>query len=147
MKSAIPFLQVLQSSITPIALISGVGLLLISLTNRLGRTIDAIRKISKEVDELEGAEKDKKIAQLKIIFRRSKLLRNGISFMAFSILNSSLIIFVILLMTLTGHDLHNLAIVLLFFSISGIIGAAFFLFFDVILTLNAVSYEIREQIK
>ena len=38
-------------------------------------------------------------------------------------------------------------IVLLFFSISGIIGVAFFLFFDVILTLNAVSYEIREQIK
>ncbi|MFP4548922.1 MAG: DUF2721 domain-containing protein [Fidelibacterota bacterium] len=147
MKSAIPFLELLQSSITPIALISGVGLLLISLTNRLGRTIDAIRKISKEVDLLKGAEKQKKIAQLKIIFRRSKLLRNGISLMAFSILNSSLIVFVILIMTLTGYDLHNLAIVLLFLSISGIIGAAFFLFFDVILTLNAVKYEIQEQIK
>ncbi len=147
MESAIPFLELLQSSITPIALISGVGLLLISLTNRLGRTIDAIRKISKEVDGLDGVEKQKKIAQLKIIFRRSKLLRNGISSMAFSILNSSLIVFVILIMTLTGYDLHNLAIVLLFLSISGIIGAAFFLFFDVILTLNAVKCEITEQIK
>jgi hypothetical protein len=142
-----PFLLVLQSSITPIVLISGVGLLLISLTNRLGRTIDAVRKISAEVNELSGREQTKKVAQLKIIFKRSKLLRNGISFMAFSILNSSLIIFVILIMTIFQHDLHNLAIILLFLSVSGIIGAAFFLFFDVIMTLRAVSCEIQDQIK
>ena len=142
-----PFLSVLQSSITPIVLISGVGLLLISLTNRLGRTIDAVRKISAEVNELSGRERTKKVAQLKIIFKRSKLLRNGISFMAFSILNSSLIIFVILIMTIVQHDLHNLAIILLFLSVSVIIGAAFFLFFDVIMTLRAVSCEIQEQIK
>jgi len=147
MDSALPFLTVLQSCITPIALISGVGLLLISLTNRLGRTIDAIRKIVREIDDTSGEIRERKTAQLKIIYKRSKLLRNGISSMAFSVLNSSLIIFVILIMSLTNHDLHNLAIVLLFFSITGIIGAAIFLFFDVILTLNAVSYEVKGRLK
>lgn len=147
MEEIIPFMEVLKSSISPIALISGVGLLLISLTNRLGRTIDAIRKISKEVADITGAEKQKKTLQLKIIYRRSKLLRNGISFMAFSILNSSLIILTILIMTITGYDFHSLAMILLFLSVTGIIGAALFLFFDVILTLNAVSYEVEGYLK
>lgn len=137
---------VLQNSISPIALISGVGSLLISLTNRLGRTIDALRKMSKEVDELTGEIRDKKLAQLKIIYKRSKLLRNGISFMAFSILSSSLIILINVINIVSGVDLHTLGMVLLFFSISGIIGAAFFLFFDVTLTLTAVTYEVKDKI-
>ncbi|MBN2280219.1 MAG: DUF2721 domain-containing protein [Candidatus Marinimicrobia bacterium] len=146
MEPSLPFLQVLQSCITPIALISGVGLLLISLTNRLGRTIDAIRKIVREIDESQGIVRERKIAQMKIIYKRSKLLRNGISSMAFSILNSSLIIFVLLISLLCEKDLHNVAVMLLFFSITGIIGSAIFLFSDVILTLNAISYEVKDHL-
>ncbi len=147
MEPTTPFMEILQSSITPIVLISGVGLLLISLTNRLGRTIDALRTLSKEIYDTPPAEKEQKIKQLKIIYKRSKLLRNGISFMAFSILNSSLIIFVIFLMKLTSIELYNVALILLFFSVSGIIGAALFLFSDVILTLNAIKYEVKAHTK
>lgn len=141
------FMTVLQNSISPIALISGVGLLLISLTNRLSRTIDAVRKMSKEVNTTTGKEQERKVTQLKIIYKRSKLLRNGISSIAFSIFSSSLIVLLNLIMTITNHDLHTLAMVLLFFSISGIIGAAFFLFFDVTLTLTALSYEVEDYLE
>jgi hypothetical protein len=41
--------QLLQSSIAPVTLISGAGLLLLSMTNRYGRAIDRIRVIVKEV--------------------------------------------------------------------------------------------------
>jgi hypothetical protein len=50
-------------------------------------------------------------------------------------------------MTITGYDFHSLAMILLFLSVTGIIGAALFLFFDVILTLNAVSYEVEGYLK
>ena len=39
------FIQFLQACITPVALISGVGLLLLTITNRLGRTIDRTRQL------------------------------------------------------------------------------------------------------
>jgi hypothetical protein len=41
------FIKFLQSSISPIVLISGVGLILLSLSNRLGRTTDRSREIVK----------------------------------------------------------------------------------------------------
>ena len=44
------FIQFLQACITPVALISGVGLLLLTITNRLGRTID--RNTSRQAAEL-----------------------------------------------------------------------------------------------
>ena len=44
------FLNFLQSCITPVALVSGIGLLLLTLTNRLGRTIDCSRNLVVELD-------------------------------------------------------------------------------------------------
>ncbi|NJK85350.1 MAG: DUF2721 domain-containing protein [Bacteroidales bacterium] len=51
MNSIQSFIQFLQSCITPVALISGVGLILLSLTNRLGRTIDRSRMLVVELEK------------------------------------------------------------------------------------------------
>ncbi len=56
------FVRFLQSSISPIVLISGVGLLLLSLSNRLGRTTDRSRDIVKELREI----RDKKVKKEKL---------------------------------------------------------------------------------
>ena len=44
------FTHFLQSCITPVALISGIGLLLLTITNRLGRTIDRTRQLVADLD-------------------------------------------------------------------------------------------------
>ena len=49
LKELIPVLQV---AIGPVILISGVGLLLLTLTNRYGRTIDRARQLMRELREL-----------------------------------------------------------------------------------------------
>ena len=109
------FVRFLQSCISPIALISGVGLILLSLTNRLARTIDKSRMIVNELDNGQVADENRKLIELKILFDRSKILRNSIVSISFSILSSSLIIPILLIMNLFDVNLTFLGV--LFFSL------------------------------
>jgi hypothetical protein len=141
------FVRFLQSSISPIVLISGVGLLLLSLSNRLGRTTDRSRYIVKELQGIRDKKRKKrKIVQLNILFRRSKILRNSIVSITFSILTSSLIIPVLLIMNLFGVDLSTIGIFLFLLSILGMITSAILLFIDVTLSLKALQIGVSEYL-
>ncbi len=141
------FVRFLQSSISPIVLISGVGLLLLSLSNRLGRTTDRSRDIVKELREIDDEEsKNRKIVQLNILYRRSKILRFSIVSIAFSILTSSLIIPVLLVMNLFVLDLKTIGIFLFLLSILGMITSAILLFIDVTLSLKALQIGVNEYL-
>ena len=138
------FIQFLQSSITPVALISGVGLILLSLTNRIGRTIDRSRALLKEMRQTNGNRRDVLIAELKILHRRNKYLKSAMAGIAFSILTSSLMIPVLLIMNLTDLDWSFLGSILLVLSITGIIMSALFFFADVVLSLKALELEVED---
>ena len=141
------FVRFLQSSISPIVLISGVGLLLLSLSNRLGRTTDRSRDIVKELREIDDEEnKYRKIVQLNILYKRSKILRFSIVSIAFSILTSSLIIPVLLVMNLLVMDLTTFGIFLFLLSILGMITSAILLFVDVTLSLKALQIGVNEYL-
>lgn len=141
------FVKFLQSSISPIVLISGVGLLLLSLSNRLGRTTDRSRDIVKELREIRDKKsKKRKIVQLNILYRRSKILRFSIVSIAFSILTSSLIIPILLIMNLFGVDLKAIGIFLFLLSILGMITSAILLFIDVTLSLKALEIGVNEYL-
>lgn len=146
MNSATEFINFLQSCISPIALISGVGLILLSLTNRLGRTIDRTRSLVAELDKGNALKPDVKIAELKILYRRSHILRMSIASISLSILTSSLIIPVLLIMNTTSTDLKALGMTLFICSMLGIIVSAVFLFADIILTLRALKHEVEDYI-
>ena len=141
------FVKFLQSSISPIVLISGVGLLLLSLSNRLGRTTDRSRDIVKELREISDKKsKKRKIVQLNILYRRSKILRFSIVSIAFSILTSSLIIPILLIMNLFVIDLTIIGIFLFLLSILGMITSAILLFIDVTLSLKALEIGVNEYL-
>jgi len=141
------FVRFLQSSISPIVLISGVGLLLLSLSNRLGRTTDRSRDIVKELRDITDKEsKKRKIVQLNILYRRSKILRISIVSIAFSILTSSLIIPFLLIMNLFGVDLTTIGIFLFLLSVLGMITSAILLFIDVSLSLKALEIGVNEYL-
>ncbi|MCJ7802282.1 MAG: DUF2721 domain-containing protein [Candidatus Marinimicrobia bacterium] len=146
MDSTESLIRFLQSSISPIVLISGVGLLLLSLSNRLGRTTDKSREIVKELRSTEAKFKKRKTVQLKILYRRSKILRLSIVSISFSILTSSLIIPILLIMNLVDINLKVIGIVLFLLSVLGIIFSAILLFLDVTLSLKALDLEVKEYI-
>jgi hypothetical protein len=144
------FLELLQHSLSPVALISGVGLILLSVSNRLGRTIDRSRAIILELEKedayLSDEIKKKKIVQLKILHRRSKLLRNSVLSISISILSSSLMVPVIILNQVFESDIPLLGIIMFSTSIMGIIFSAIFLSLDIRLTLKALEKEASQFI-
>ena len=69
--------QILTGSIAPVIVISGVGLLLLSITNRYGRAIDRARSLMRELQNRDPASADVRHLeeQLRLTHRRARLLR------------------------------------------------------------------------
>ena len=65
----------LRDAIGPVILISGVGLLLLTMTNRLGRAIDRARLLKRELADRTGHEREHTLAQVAIIYRRAQMIR------------------------------------------------------------------------
>jgi hypothetical protein len=145
------FIELLQHSLSPIALISGVGLILLSVSNRLGRTIDRSRAIILELEKedhyLLEEIKAKKIEQLQILHKRNKFLRNSISGISLSILCSSLLIPILIIDQVFHPNIQVVGIVAFSCSILGIIFSAIFLFLDVRITLKALEKEADQFIR
>lgn len=135
-----------QSTISPLVLISGVGLILLSLTNRLARTIDRSREMVAEIQNDTSEDKENKRVQLRILIKRSYLLKYSITSISFSILCSSLIIPILLIMYLFQIDLSLLGKMFFLLSIMGIILSAIFLFIDVSFTLKALEIEVKDYL-
>jgi hypothetical protein len=68
----------LRDAVGPVILISGVGLLLLTMTNRLGRAIDRARQLKHELSKLAGPERAATQAQVDILFRRARIIRQAI---------------------------------------------------------------------
>ena len=69
---------VLQVATGPVILISGVGLLLLTMTNRLGRTIDRARQLCRDLPESSGEKRGQTLTQITIIYRRAKVIRRDV---------------------------------------------------------------------
>jgi hypothetical protein len=74
----------LRDAIGPVILISGVGLLLLTMTNRLGRAIDRARLLKNEVAVRRGHEKEQALAQVQVLYRRARIIRLSITLAASS---------------------------------------------------------------
>jgi hypothetical protein len=140
------FIQLLQACIAPVALISGVGLLLLTITNRLGRTIDRTRQLVKELNAGQAGGREEKENEIRILYRRSRFLRISIGAMVISVISSSLIIPLLFLMTLRGQDLRILGYILFTISILAILISALYFFRDVILSLHALKLEAKDYV-
>jgi hypothetical protein len=146
METTKSLIEFFQSTISPLVLISGVGLILLSLTNRLARTIDRSRALVAEIEDENSIDKHNKKTQLKILVKRSYILKYSITSISFSILCSSLIIPVLLVIYLFQVDLAILGKLFFLLSIIGIVFSAIFLFLDVSLTLKALELEVKDLI-
>lgn len=74
----------LRDAIGPVILISGVGLLLLTMTNRLGRAIDRARLLKNEVAARAGHEREQALAQVRVLYRRARIIRLSITLAASS---------------------------------------------------------------
>lgn len=124
----------MQSAISPIILISGVGLLLLSFTNRLGRIIDRSRYLAKEKEN--GNQSEIIPIQINILYKRGRILRTSITSIVITILLASLMILLLLFGYFTNWDIK-------IFFLGLFIGAILSMIFSVILFLTDVTISLK----
>jgi hypothetical protein len=135
------FIKFLQACITPVAMISGVGLLLLTITNRMARVVDRIRQLINELDKPNCQREDVKKNEIYVFYHRAKLLRNSIAWIMIGMISSCLIIPVLFVMSFTLWDLRALGYALFLVSISAMLTAFVYFFRDVLHSLKAVRLE------
>src|SRR5512138_3502742 len=103
---------VLQIAVGPVILISGVGLLLLSMTNRLGRAIDRARILRGEWSQAEPTVQKRTTAQLHILWRRADIIRKSIFLASLSLLLAACLIITLFAAALLRWDAGGLIVVL-----------------------------------
>jgi hypothetical protein len=85
-------IPVLQVAIGPVVLVSGVGLLILSMTNRISRIIDRGRSLVRELPSVTEAEKTRIRAQLDILWQRAMLMRRAILWATICVLMAAILV-------------------------------------------------------
>jgi hypothetical protein len=83
---------VLQTAVGPVVMISGVGLLLLSMTNRLGRIVDRSRSLARQVRETTDEDRGPIQAQLRILGQRAQVVRRAIALASFCVLFAAVLV-------------------------------------------------------
>ena len=132
----------LRDAIGPVILISGVGLLLLTFTNRLGRAIDRARQLKHELSLRTGQEHQQTVAQVTILYQRAKIIRWSIILAATSAALAAVLI-VTLFVTALLQAQQGLLIGLLFVACMISLFASLVAFIcDINLSLHALKFEL-----
>ncbi|MEI6464155.1 MAG: DUF2721 domain-containing protein [Verrucomicrobiota bacterium] len=134
-------IPILQLAIGPVILISGVGLLLLTMTNRFGRLLDRSRLLNRErppADLVEAVQE-----QIAILHRRAAILRLAIIFGATTVLLVAVLILVLFITALLQIEAGWLIVALFCLSQVSLIGAMVAFIRDMNLSLLAVRLELK----
>ena len=134
----------LQLSIGPVILISGVGLIILSLTNRFGRIVDRTRQLSVEYRSSVDIDCERILSELKILTVRAKVIRSSNALAVLSVLLVSIIIIGLFWSTLYNFNMTYLLITLFISSIISLILSLFLFIYDLNLSLKALWIELPE---
>ena len=135
-------IPVLQIAIGPVILISGVGLLLLTMTNRLGRAVDRVRALAQELRKGPVAEQTAIKDQIEMIYRRAKLIRLSIVLAGVSVLLAAILIITLFLMALFELEVASLIAVLFAGSIISLVGSVAAFVWDIHWALVALKMEL-----
>jgi len=136
-------IELLQACVTPIVIVSGVGLLLLSVTNRLGRAIDRTRELKGLIDRRHAEDDSGAQRQMAVLFRRCRILQVSVALICLTMICGGLMIPCLAIMHMARHDLSASVIALFILSVMFAIGAAVLLLLDIVLGLNALAIEVN----
>lgn len=139
--SVAELIPVLQMAIGPVILISGVGLLLLSMTNRFGRVVDRARALHLASHSMQQPDHSRRNAQLQILHRRADLLRRAIILALVSILLAALLIVALFFAALLRLDSGWPVLLLFIGCLAALIGSLIAFIGDINQSLLALKME------
>lgn len=140
-------LSLVQSMVTPAVMISACGLLLLSISNKLGRIVDRTRELNSEdrnlAADVDGVRRLSVRNQIDILLRRALLLRNacGLLYLAVAVFALTS-----LCVGLSGaaHVFEVLMLVLFVLGLATVVWAGVLAYLEIRLSHHAVTEEIKE---
>ncbi len=134
--------EILQSALVPIVILSAAGLISLSIQQRYGRIIDRIRRFHEIMGKEEGwikiAEK-----QIDILIKRGKLLRNTMFFLMLCILFA--VLTTLLLSVKIIFDIEEVFTIFFFFlSLLSLFISIIFAIVEIFISYNAVLREDKD---
>ncbi|MBA3850030.1 MAG: DUF2721 domain-containing protein [Opitutus sp.] len=142
MDSLSSLLPIIQLAITPVILISGMGALMIVLTNRLGRVVDRTRQLAEAVPDSAGDQRRHLEEQLDILWSRSLLIRRAVTANGLSMLLSCLLIVALFAAALVGWEIRAVVLGLFAASIVALIWSLVVFLRDIFLALHALRLQV-----
>lgn len=133
--------HIIQLSIAPVFLLSGIGPLLIVLTNRLARIIDRSRKLEGLLQHADAAAKPELLAQITILYRRAHQINYAITLSTACALLVSLIIVALFIGDALGLALDQLIAVLFVVAMLALIGSYSFLLREIFIATKSLSLQ------
>jgi len=135
----------MRDAIGPVILISGVGLLLITMTNRLGRAIDRARQLKGELPNRTEPERRQALAQVAILYRRARMIRLSITLAALSALLAATLVITLFVTALLRWE-DGLLVSLIFIAGMVALFASLVAFIcDINLSLRALKLELENR--
>lgn len=133
--------RVLQASISPVALISGVGLIILSQTNRLGRVMDRLRDVldQRRTSKSSDAHLDR---QVTVLHRRARILQGAVTAAVVCVLLASLLVLLLFTSAIFGVAVDRLAIATFAASLLSLVVSLVLFIFDMNRSLRAVQEEL-----
>jgi hypothetical protein len=134
-------IPILQTAIGPMILISGVGLLLLTMTNRLGRAIDRARLLVVEYAQASHLTRAPIEAQLRILYRRARSIRLAIALSSISALTAAILIILLFVTALWGIEIGWLIVVTFILCLGSLIASLALFIHDINRSLAALKLE------
>jgi len=138
-------IPILQLSVSPVILISGVGLLLLTLTNRFGRMVDRARVLNREL--LQHHPVDQNIrAQIEILQTRAGILRLSIVLGVTTVLLAAVLILTLFVSALFKIEAGPLLIAIFCVGQLSLIGSMLAFIRDTNLSMAAIKLELGSRV-
>ncbi len=135
---------ILQLAVGPVILISGVGLLLLTLTNRFGRMVDRSRLLVRELAAAPGSAWAPNLReQLTILARRAAILRTSITLCSITVLLVGVLILTLFLGALLQWEVAGLVAAVFSIAVLALIGGMLAFIADMNLALAAARLDLQ----
>ncbi len=141
--------QILTASIAPVIVISGVGLLLLSISNRYGRAIDRARLLARDLEESdpESARRRHLSEQLRHTNDRAHILKRSMLYASISIFFVSLTILSLFAEQLLQLQRDFIALPFFALCLISLVVSMYYSIRDITMSLAALELEVSDRMR
>jgi hypothetical protein len=134
--------EVIQLAVAPVFLLSGVGVILTVLTNRLARVVERARGLEAASA---GADQSLRQREIQILVRRARLMNGAITLSTICALLVSLVVVALFVDAFIAVKLSDLIAIMFVIAMLSLIVALLFFLREVFLAIGALRMSIRRK--